>query len=170
MSTQQQVIEDAFASIGILDEETGLEPTQLQRGLREAHRLVERLYDDGVSMPYYLSDNLSDDTGCSQAEEEAIISNLALKLQSVYANDRQPSATLVNTAKNSTRTLRNQKSARPTRVRPRTLPRGAGSRWPASNSYPTFFNDGASLRVVLSNNDPIFYNGQPLYFDSETFS
>lgn len=168
MSTQQQVIEDAFASIGILDEETGLEPTQLQRGLREVHRLVERLYDDGVSMPYYLSDSLSDDTGVSQSEEDAIIANLALKLQSVYANDRQPSSTLVNTAKNSTRTLRNQKSVRPNRVHPSTLPKGSGNNRFLSR---TFYSDSYKYRVVLSNGDPVLANdGSILYFNSESFT
>lgn len=171
MSTQQELIEDAYANFGILDEETGLEPTQLRRALRELHRLVERLFDDGISMSYYLSDNLSDDTGVTSSEEEALIANLSLKLMSVYANDRQPSATLVNTAKNSARTLRNQKSAKPVRVYPSTLPRGGAGGISVGANYPTFYSNRGRYRVVLSNNDPVFDgDGNPLYFDSETFS
>ena len=34
MSTKQSVIEDAFAVMGILDEEVGMEPAMLQRGLQ----------------------------------------------------------------------------------------------------------------------------------------
>ena len=171
MSTQQALIEDAYASFGILDEETGLEPTQLRRGLREVHRLVERLYDDGVPMPYYLSDNLSDDTGVSAADEECLIVNVALKLMSTYANDRQPSATLINTAKNSIRTLRNRKSARPRRVHPTTLPRGSAKGNIAGYYSPTFYSNQGRYRVLLSNNDPMFDgDGNPLYFEHETFS
>lgn len=167
MSTQQQLIEDAYASFGILDEETGLEPAMLQRGLRELHRVVNRLYDDGVSIPYILSSNLSNDSGCDDSEEEALINTLALKLMSSYANDRSPSATLVNTAKNSIRTLRNQSSVRPNRVHPSTLPKGSGNNRFLSR---TFYSDSYRFRVVLSNGDPVTYNGEQLYFDSETFA
>lgn len=169
MSTQQQLIEDAFANFGILDEETGLEPTQLRRGLRELHRLVNRLYDEGIAMAYYLSDNLSDDTGVGDTEEETLIASLALKLSSTYANDRQPSITLANTAKNTARTLRAKKSVKPVRVYPSTFPRGAGNTT-TLNARSTFYTNQGRYRVVLSNNDAVTYNGNPIYFDNETFA
>jgi hypothetical protein len=170
MSTKQSVIEDSFAVMGILDEETGLEPSMLQRGLKEMNRMAMRWYDDGITFPYYSSTNLSDDTGCDDAQEEALANNLPVKLSAIYANNRPLSQSLATLASDSKEVLTKTSFEYPTTNYPSTLPRGSRRRSSGNGSfYPRFYSNNSNLRVVLSNGDPITYNGQPLYFTSETF-
>jgi len=170
MSTKQSVIEDSFAVMGILDEEVGMEPAMLQRGLKEMNRMVGRWYDDGITFPYYSSTNLSDTTGCDDSQEEAIINNLAIKLSAIYANNRPLSQQLTSLAAGSKKVLTKTSFEYPTTNYPSTLPRGSRRRSSGNGSfYPRFYQNNSNLRVVLSNGDPITYNGQPLYFTCETF-
>ena len=170
MSTKQSLIEDSFAIMGILDEETGMEPTMLQRGLKELNRMASRWYDDGIAFPYYISDNLGDDSQCDDAQEEALINNLAIKLSAIYANNRPISQALASLSADSKDVLRSTTFGYPTTNYPSTLPRGSRRRNIGNNSfYPRFYQNNSNLRVVLSNGEPITYNGQPLYFSSETF-
>ena len=58
MSTKQSIIESAFARCGIIPEEQGLSSAELIRMNNELNELVEIFYDDGILIPFLISDNL----------------------------------------------------------------------------------------------------------------
>ena len=60
MSTKQSIIESAFARCGIIPEEQGLSSAELIRMNNELNELVEIFYDDGIIIPFLISDNLND--------------------------------------------------------------------------------------------------------------
>jgi len=170
VTVKQVVIESAFAKAAILPEEEGLSANELVRMLTQMNNLVEVWYDDGITIPYLISDNLSDDTNCTAAQEEAIANSLAIDVMAIYAADRTPSPQLINRAKMSKRALRNRASGPTKKCYPSTLPRGAGNTRYNTISR-TFYNNQEPYRVVLDNSEPMFDNyGQPLFFDPSTFA
>jgi len=58
MSTKQSIIESAFARCGIIPEQQGLSSAELIRMNNELNELVEIFYDDGIIIPFLISDNL----------------------------------------------------------------------------------------------------------------
>jgi len=170
MTVKQKVIESAFAKAAILPEEEGLSANELIRVLALMNNLVEVWYDDGITIPYLISDNLSDDTNCTAAQEEAIANSLAIEVMAIYAADRAPSPQLLAKARQSKRALRNQAAATAKKTFPSTLPRGGGNTRRYTNDVYTFYSNQQPLRVVLSNKEPLLDNfGNPLYFDATTW-
>ena len=171
MSTKQEMIEDAFAIAGILPEEEGLQPNELIRMQRELNKMVERWYDDGISLPFYISTNLSDDSGLSLSEEEALSNNLAVKVMAIYMQSKQPNSMMLTLAETSKRTLRNTKTSTAVRKFPSTLPRGAGAARTGGYSYPTFYSSAQMAQIETSNREPMFTDeGSPLFFASNNWS
>jgi len=171
MSNKQSVIESAFAKAGILPEEEGLSANELVRMLTQLNNMVEVWFDDGISIPYLISDNLSDDTNCTAAQEEAMANSLAIDVMAIYSADRAPSPQLINRAKQSKRALRNQAAGDVRKTMPQTLPRGSGNTRYNFSTYRTFFRNSQQYRISLSNRDVLFDEyGRPLYFNSNTWA
>jgi hypothetical protein len=173
MANKQSIIESAFARCGIIPEEQGLSSAELVRMNVELNELVDIFYDDGIVIPFLISDNLSDDSNCSLAQEGALSNSLAINVMAIYANHRPVSQALANRAKQSKRALRNRSFSTAQKSLPSTLSRGSGNYTYGSNgrsSGSRFYNNRSQNRVILSNKEPIMdNNGSPLYFDPITW-
>jgi hypothetical protein len=170
MATKQSVIESAFARCGIIPEEQGLEPVELVRMNADLNELVDIFYDDGIIIPFLISDNLSDDTGCTLAQEGALSNSLAINVMAVYANHRQVSQALANRAKQSKRTLRNRSFSTATKSFPSTLAVGSGNTRRGRSWQKTFYNNTSRDRVILSNKEPMLdSDGSSLLFNPQTW-
>ena len=170
MANKQSIIEAAFARCGIIPEEQGLTPAELIRMNDELNQLVETFYDDGIVIPFLISENLSDDSNCTKSQENALSNSLAINVMAIYANNRPVSQALANRAKQSKRTLRNRSFGTSHKSFPGTLARGAGNDGRGYSIGRRFYNNRSQDRVILSNKDPILANdGTPLFFHPDTF-
>ncbi len=174
MSTKQSIIESAFARCGIIPEEQGLSSAELIRMNNELNELVEIFYDDGILIPFLISDNLNDDSGLTLAQEGALANSLAINVMAVYANHRPVSQALANRAKQSKRALRNRSFNTVKKSKPSTLPRGSGNYTYGGGAYGAstkFYRNTTNLRVILSNKEPIDGNdGRPLLLQRDSWN
>jgi len=170
MANKQSIIESAFSKCGIIPEEQGLSAAELVRMNDILNNLVCILYDDGIVIPFLISDNLSDDSNCSRSQEEGLANSLAIDVMSIYANHRPVSQALINRAKQSKRTLRNRSFSTAKKSLPSTLARGAGNTRSGYSYGRTFYNNNTKNRVVLNNKEPMLDNdGSELLFHPDTW-
>ena len=129
--TRRQYIYGCFEELGMADYVFDLQPEQLQGAAR---RLDSMLLDwnargirlgPNVSATVEVSD-LDTDMGVPDRANEAIITNLAMKIAPSYG--KQVQAGTVMSAKNALNTLYAIAAAPPTMRLPRTLPAGAGNK------------------------------------------
>lgn len=129
--TKRQFIEEAFAEIGLASYVFDLSPEQLQAALRRLDGMLAMWNGKGVRIGYPLPESPQDsdldaETGVPDRANEAIYTNLAIKLAPSYG--KQVLTETKVTAKNAYNLLL-QRAAMPSEMQfPDTLPAGAGNK------------------------------------------
>jgi len=170
LATKIEMIIEGWSLAGILPEETGLEPAEIKRSNLWLNQIVSRYYDDGIMVPFLISDDYTDESGCTIAQEEALEYALAVKVMGTYAPERPLNESLVATAKNAKVTLRNRSFSTAKKSLPATLARGSGNTRLGRSWNKTFYTNKSRDRVILNNKEPIDDNdGSMLTCHPETF-
>jgi len=173
LATKFEMIVEGWSLAGILPEETGLDPAEVKRSNLWLNQIASRYYDDGILIPFLISDDYTDESGCSIAQEEALEYALAVKVYATYAPERPVNQALVVTAKNAKRALRNRSFSTAQKSLPSTLAVGSGNYRRGQGSgrqWRTFYGNRSQYRVILDNKEPMVDNdGSMLLFYPESF-
>lgn len=102
--TKKQLIDQAYAEIGLADYVFDLQPEDLEYALRILDTMVARWSGKGVKINYNLpsspdSSSLDDESGIPDAATQAVYLNLALQL--APSNGKMPSADMRRNAKSA---------------------------------------------------------------------
>lgn len=129
--TKRQFVEQAFEEIGYATYAFDLQPEQLQAGLRRLETMVATWNGKGIRLGYPLSSNpadanLDDATSVPDAANEAITSNLAIKIAPIVG--KTVSAETKMTARNSYMQLLSRFTIPNEMQFPSSLPIGAGNK------------------------------------------
>ena len=150
--TKRQFIEQAFDEIGLASYAFDLTPEQMQSALRRLDTLGIRL---GYPLPSSPQDSdLDEQTNVPDSSNEAIYTNLAIKLAPSYGKQVMPDTKA--TAKESYNTLLSRAAMPVEQQMPSTMPSGAGNK-------PWRVYDNPFLRppvdpVLAGGDGPIEYN------------
>jgi hypothetical protein len=129
--TKRQFVEQAFEEIGYASYAYDLQPEQLQAGLRRLEALMATWNGRGVRLGYPLSSNpdnanLDDTTNVPDASNEAIYTNLAVRVAPIVGKTASPETKQV--ARSSYMELLSR-FTKPNEMQfPNTLPAGAGNK------------------------------------------
>jgi len=84
MTTNVQLIGDALREINVLSEAESPSAEQGAHALRRLNQMLEKWTEDGVELGYYAQTSTTDTLPVPAWAELAVMSNLALRLASVY--------------------------------------------------------------------------------------
>lgn len=129
--TKQQLIEDAFAELGLPVTTFNVGPEQLERALRRLDTMLATWNGKGIRLGYAMSgnpegSNLDDDSGLPDSAHEAVITNLAIRI--APGRGKTVSQNTLTTARNAYEGLLSLAAFPPQQQLPSTLPVGAGNK------------------------------------------
>jgi len=129
--TKRQFIEAALEEIGLAEYVFDAQPQQLQSAMRRMDAMVATWNSQGIRLGYPLPANpqdsdLDEQTNVPDAANEAIITNLALRIAPSYG--KQPLPDTKATAGFSYSELLARFAMPPEQQLPRTMPAGAGNK------------------------------------------
>lgn len=142
--TKRQFVEAAFEEIGLASYVFDLSPAQMESALRRLDAMMATWNGMGIRLGYPLpldpmDSSLSENAGVPDSANEAIITNLAIRLAPQYGKAVQPQT--MTTAKASYNVLL-QRAAAPLEMGlPATLPVGAG--WKPYDIDQPYFGEAA---------------------------
>lgn len=131
MWTKRQLVEEAYAEIGIAAYVFDLESDELQTGLRRLDSMMATWEAKGVRIGYAMpsgptTSSLDDASGIPDAANETVVAHLAIRLAPGFGKQVSPDTR--KTARDGYDTLL-WAAARPIEQQlPSTLPRGAGQK------------------------------------------
>ena len=140
--TKRQFIEEAFSEIGLASYVFDVAPEQMQSALARLDSMMATWNTKGIRIGYPLpssqqASNLDDETNVPDTANEAIYTNLAIKLAPGIG--KTPTRETKVAAKMAYDTLISNVTAIPQQQFPSTLPRGAGNkpwRYTRSRFFP----------------------------------
>lgn len=157
--TKRQMIEQAFDEIGLASYAFDLTPEQMQSAIRRLDTMMAAWNALGIRLGYPLpsdpcDSDLDEQTGVPDRANEAIYTNLAIKLAPSYGKQVMPDTKV--TAKESYNTLLSIAAMPKQQQLPGTLPLGSGNK-------PWRLDDSPYLRhpvdpVLAGGDGPIDYN------------
>lgn len=129
--TKRQFVTAAFEEIGLASYVFDLQPQTLQTGVKRLDAMMAQWNARGIRLGYPLAsdpDNalLDTDTGVPDSANEAIITNLAMRLAPGFG--KSIAADTKATAKTGLNTLQARAAVPPEMQLPGTLPAGAGNK------------------------------------------
>lgn len=129
--TKQQLIEDAFAELGLPVTTFNVGPDQLERALRRLDTMLATWNGKGIRLGYAMSSspdgsNLTDESGIPDTAYETVIASLAIRL--APGRGKTVSQDTRNTARDGYEGLLALAAYPPQQQLPSTLPRGAGNK------------------------------------------
>lgn len=129
--SKRQFVEAAFEEIGLASYTFDLQPQQIESALRRLDAMMAEWNAKGIRLGYPLpsSPQFSDISAESEVPDsanEAIITNLALKLAPSYGRTPMPDTKI--TAKTAYNTLLSRAAMPMVQQFPNTLPSGAGNK------------------------------------------
>ncbi len=143
--TNQELINQAFEEFGLAGYVYDLQPEQQQMALRRLHSMIAQWNTKGVRIGHSLTSGLNADSGVPDWAEEAVASNLAVRLADTVG--KVVSAQVIARAKAGYDSLLLM-SARPQERRLDIMPAGAGNK--------TIQND---IFIQPSSDDPLRTSG-----------
>jgi hypothetical protein len=157
--TKRQMIEQAFDEIGLASYAFDLTPEQMQSAIRRLDTMMAAWNALGIRLGYPLPSSpqdseLDEQTNVPDSANEAIYTNLAIKLAPSYGKQVMPDTKA--TAKESYNTLLSLAAMPKEQQMPGTMPAGAGNK-------PWRLDDNPFLRspvdqVLAGGDGPIDYN------------
>ena len=141
--TKKQLIDEAFAEIGLRGYEFDLQPEEKHTGLKRLDSMVAAWERDGISIGYVLpaspdESDIDADSGIEDADAEAVYASLAVRLAPTFGKVPTPE-TKTAAADGYARLVRI--AAMPAQQRLRGgFPSGAGNR-SVSGGYTTVFTE-----------------------------
>ena len=147
--TKRQLVEGAFAEIGMDPEEFDLPASLLQHGLRALDRMMATWNTKGIRLAYFLpstpeASDLDTESGIPDSAWEAVVANLALRI--APSRGKTPSRETKVAAKTALNALMIHSSFPPV-SQPRSVPVGAGNK-PWQNGIGIFTTgQDAPLRI-----------------------
>lgn len=156
--SKRQFVEAAFEEIGLASYSFDLQPQQLESALRRLDAMLADWNGKGIRLGYPLpaSPQLSDldeQTSVPDAANQAVITNLAVRLAPGYGKQVMPGTLAV--AKSSYDTILSRATFPMEQQFPDTLPSGAGNKpW----RYDTPFLQTYEDPVLAGQDGPIEYN------------
>jgi len=129
--TKRQLITEAFAEIGLADYVFDLQPEQLQRALRRLDTMIKQWEAKNILVGYPIPGSpedslLDEETNLLQSAEEAVITNLAVRLAPAFGKQAMPETKVI--AKNSYDALLNDTVTVIERQLPANMPMGQGNK------------------------------------------
>lgn len=136
--TKRQFVTDALEEIAVADYDFDLQPEQLQSALRKLDTMMATWNAKGLRLSYPIpsspeNSNLDDETNVPDSANEAIITNLAIRLAPSYG--KQVSIDTKQAAYAAYNALLSQ-SAQPREMQITGLPKGAGSKYWRNSADP----------------------------------
>ena len=141
--TKRQVIERAFAKIGLRSTSFDIDPEELQSGLIELDLMMGLWERDNIRFGYPFNANpddakLSDSTNAPRDAVEAMVNNLAVRIAVEYG--KTPSVDVTKAAKREYSRLLAQYNKPPNAARA-DMPSGAGNHRYGGVYNPVFIKD-----------------------------
>jgi hypothetical protein len=129
--TKRQLIEEAFAEIGLADYVFDLQPEQLQRALRRMDTMIKQWEAKNIFVGYPIPGSpedslLDEETNLLQSAEEAVITNLAVRIAPAYGKQAMPETKII--AQRAYDSLLNDTVTVIERQLPVNTPMGAGTK------------------------------------------
>lgn len=149
--TKGELVSAALNELGIADYEFDISPDELETGVRRLDSMMAQWSAIGAVLNYPFGElDSATDSGIPDVAEEAVITNLAIRLASSYG--KQPDPILLGTARTS-KTVLLSFSTRPREIRFPQMPRGAGHKnheWPFTTVEKNPYVDVVDNDVDLS--------------------
>lgn len=129
--TKRQLIEQAFEEVGLASYIYDLDADQLNSALRRLDSMIATWDARGIHLGYPLTSNpdnsnIDSDTGVPDSANEAIYTNLGIKIAPSFGKMVAPETKA--SARSAYRALLNSASTPPEMQLPNTLPSGAGNK------------------------------------------
>lgn len=121
--TKGQFVQSALAELGLAESEYDLTTEELASGASRLDAMIAAWSDRNIRLSYNSSGNLDDDSGIPSVANEAVITNLAVRLASSYG--KQVPIQVRSVAKESLTSLMRFSTSPRERQFP-SMPRGAG--------------------------------------------
>lgn len=122
--TKSEIVTAALNELGIADYEFDVSDDEISAGVTKLNSMMALWSSKGVILNYLFGDSdVTSESGIPSGAEEAVVTNLALRIASSYG--KQPSPHTMSSAKSSLTTLYGF-SARPRERQLAVMPRGAG--------------------------------------------
>jgi hypothetical protein len=126
-----QFVQAAFEEIGLASYVFDLQPQQIESALRRLDAMMADWNGKGIRLAYPIPSNpensdINAETGVPDSANEAIITNLALRLAPSYGKQIMPQTQVV--ARNAYQTLLNRAAMPTEQQMPGTMPAGAGNK------------------------------------------
>ena len=157
--TKREFVTQAFDEIGLTSYAFDLTPDQMQSALRRLDTMIAAWNALGIRLGYPLPSNpqdsdLDEQTNVPDSSNEAIYTNLAIKLAPSYGKQVMPDTKM--TAKESYNTLLSRAAMPIEQQLPGTMPSGAGNKpW---RNYDTPFLRRPVDPVIAGQDGVIEYN------------
>lgn len=157
--TKREFVTQAFDEIGLASYAFDLTPDQMQSALRRLDTMIAAWNALGIRLGYPLPSNpqdsdLDEQTNVPDSSNEAIYTNLAIKLAPSYGKQVMPDTKM--TAKESYNTLLSRAAMPIEQQLPGTMPSGAGNKsW---RNYDTPFLRRPVDPVIAGQDGVIEYN------------
>ena len=157
--TKREFVTQAFDEIGLASYAFDLTPDQMQSALRRLDTMIAAWNALGIRLGYPLPSNpqdsdLDEQTNVTDSSNEAIYTNLAIKLAPSYGKQVMPDTKM--TAKESYNTLLSRAAMPIEQQLPGTMPSGAGNKpW---RNYDTPFLRRPVDPVIAGQDGVIEYN------------
>jgi hypothetical protein len=126
-----QFVQAAFEEIGLASYVFDLQPQQIESALRRLDAMMADWNGKGIRLAYPIPSNpensdINAETGVPDSANEAIITNLALRLAPSYGKQVVPQTQVV--ARNAYQTLLSRATTPAEQQMPGTMPAGAGNK------------------------------------------
>ncbi len=127
-----QFVQAAFEEIGLASYVFDLQPQQIESALRRLDAMMADWNGKGIRLAYPIpsspeNSDINAETGVPDSANEAIITNLAIRLAPSYGKQVMPQTQVV--ARNAYQTLLSRRATTPTEQQmPGTMPAGAGNK------------------------------------------
>lgn len=136
--TKRQFVEAAFEELGLASYVYDLQPQQLESAMRRMDAMLAEWNGKGIRIGYPIplnpqSSSLNEQTLCPDSANEAIITNLAIKIAPSYGKQVMPETKF--TAKMAYNTLLSRATTPYEMQFPNSMPAGAGKKtWRTYNN------------------------------------
>lgn len=126
-----QFVQAAFEEIGLAAYVFDLQPQQIESALRRLDAMMADWNGKGIRLAYPIpsspeNSNINAETGVPDSANEAIITNLAIRLAPSYGKQVMPQTQTV--ARNAYQTLLSRATTPAEQQMPGTMPAGAGNK------------------------------------------
>lgn len=121
--TKGEFVQKALSELGLAESEYDFTTEEIDSGVSRLDAMIEAWSDKNILLSYNSSGGADDDSGIPGVANEAVITNLAVRLASSYG--KQISTPVLSVAKEALTSLM-RFSASPREQRLYSMPRGAG--------------------------------------------